>query len=116
MKKNITFRILIIALLLLSYHTTTIHLKQHQLNNIDKCLICHAVKYTGEQKQQIIIVQLSQNIILAQEQIRRHSLRMKAYNITQIPIYRLSDFDGYKKISMQFLSVGYFATAPPYFL
>jgi len=115
MNTNITFRIVLIALFLFSYQSTIIHLKQHQVSSVDECLICHAAQYSKEQHQQSTLVYFAQNSAIKQEQITTQQLTREAYTLIQTPIYRLSDFDGYKERTTQFLPIGYFATAPPYF-
>lgn len=115
MNISVHFRLLLIALFLLSSQITTIHSKHRHLNTVSECHVCHTAKHLGEGHYQQSVVDFRQNIRIEISQVERKHITRQTYSWNKLPLYRLSDFDRLKVVSVQPIPIGYFATAPPSF-
>lgn len=114
LNRHIVFRLVLLALFLFSYQTTTIHSKHHFIDELSECQVCKAAKELGAAQHETAFLQVSETIAVEVNEVKEKKITKSSYDLMQSPVRCLNDFDGLTDIQLYIPFTGYFSTAPPY--
>ena len=117
MKLKQSVNLLLIALFVWAFQSTTIHSQHHELDEISECNICDISQKMKLYQHSIPMVVVNENFAV---KIRREVEKVvvnSSFDYTDVLQFRQIDIVKYSQYTDRFLALGFNATAPPiYFL
>jgi len=116
MKFKQTFNLLLIALFMFAFQSTTIHIQHQVIDEISDCNLCHTSEQLDLHHQNSSVVVVNENFaIKTREHVEKIVVRSR-FDYTDVSPFKRVDIVENLHYTVQSLPLGFYATAPPYFI
>ena len=116
MKLKQSFNLLLIALFVLAFQSTTIHIQHQVIDEMSECDLCHTSEQLDLHHQNSSVVVVNENFaVKTRKHVEKIVVRSRFY-YTEVSPFKLLDIVENRHYTVQSLPLGFYATAPPYFI
>ncbi len=114
MNKINLFRFVLIALLLLTYQSSTIHSSQHLLEIHEDCHLCVSDQKFDENLHKTNSPIILESYTIAAKNLEQRIVVKEPLDLLQKSLLKSTDYTGMKYFYVKQTPLGYLSTAPPY--
>ena len=116
MKLKQSVQLLLIALFVWAFQNSTIHFQHHEIEEMSECHLCHTSKQLDLNHHNSSTVIVNENFAV---KTRKHVEKVVVnarFDYTVVTHFKSIDIVENQQYTVEALSIGFNATAPPYFI
>jgi len=114
MKLKQSVNLLLIALFVWAFQSTTIHYQHHEIDEISECSVCHAIEQMDLSHHNSPALAIQENIAVKIRNDVKKVVLSAAFDYTDVPPHKRISILAHLDYSLGSTPLGFNATAPPY--
>ncbi len=115
MKLKQSINLLLIALFVWTFQSTTIHFKQHVIDKVSECNLCDISEHIDLNHHTPAGV-VNENIAVKTRKREENIVVKSRFDYTDMPQFKLDDIVEPRRYTVKPIPLGYLSTAPPHIL
>jgi exonuclease I len=105
--------LLLIALFVLAFQSTTIHFQHHVIDEMSECNLCHTSKQLDLYKHNSSTIVVNDNLAVKTRNREEKIVVKSKFDYTDTQQLKRVDIVKYRLYTVKPIPLGYFSTAPP---